>query len=98
LFQKTLKAIKEPETLKYGEEFLFQGLLSYLRNEKYRGSSVNIVKTNYIKTLVKKALEPEKQNEENENRKPSIPKYLSPRETKLNPENKMQRKQKIFVF
>ena len=65
LFAKTLKAIRELETLKYGEEFLLQGLLSYLRNEKYRGSSVNIVKTNYIKTLVKKVLEPEKHNQDN---------------------------------
>jgi hypothetical protein len=65
LFAKALSAIREPETLKYGEEFLFQGLLSYLRNENYRGSSVNIVKTNYIKTLVKRVLEPEKQNQEN---------------------------------
>lgn len=58
---------------------------------------MKIVKTNYIRTIVRKAIEPERPLEM-DSRKPSIPNYLSPRETKLNPENKLQRKQKIFVF
>ena len=66
-----------------------------MRNEKSTGSSVNIVKSNYIRTVIKRVIEPEK---EGENRKPEMPKYLSPRDVKLNPENRLLGKQKIFVF
>ena len=60
-------------------------MLSYLRNDRFKGSSVNIVKANYIKNVVRKAMEPEKNGHELDDRKPSAPKYLSPREGKMNP-------------
>ncbi len=60
LFLKTLKAIKEPECFKYGEEFLFHALLSYIQNQKSKGVSIHVVKTNYIKTVLKRVYEPEK--------------------------------------
>jgi len=40
-------------------------LLSYLKNEKCKGSSVSIVKANYIMTIVRKAIDPEKHCDEN---------------------------------
>jgi hypothetical protein len=67
-----------------------------MKNQKTHGNSVDMVKINYVKAIIKKLFEPEKVIEEK--RLTSISKCVSPREQKLNPEKKFLRQQKVAIF
>jgi len=58
---KTLKAIKDIECFKYGDEILFQALSIHLRKQQPKGVSLNSVKINYIRSVLKNLFDGEKQ-------------------------------------
>jgi len=58
---KTLKVIKEIECFKYGDEILFKAFSIHMKKQQLKGASLDIVKINYIRSILKKIFDGEKQ-------------------------------------
>ncbi len=71
---KTLKAIREPESFKYGNETLVHALSFYMRKEQVKGVTIDAVKVNYIKAVLKRAFDGERKIVEKRSRDSVVPK------------------------